>query len=253
MKIQVIDQKGKPAEEITVSKEVFGAERNIHLIHEVAIAQQNNQRQGTKSTLTRSEVLGHAKKPYRQKGTGNARQGSTKGPHFDGGGVAFAPKPRSFVTKINKKQRMAAFVSAISAKLADKELIVIKNVKLSAAKTKNVAKIIEALKMQDRKVLFVTKERDEEFLRSVGNIPTAGVTTCCQLSVLDVVNNKFIVASVDAVQCIDECYKSGAFPPTPPLATKNTTPVVAKPAEATKPVVATKPVETTKPAKGGKK
>ena len=209
IKIQVLDQKGKPAEEITVSKEVFGAERNIHLIHEVAIAQQNNQRQGTKSTLTRSEVRGHAKKPYRQKGTGNARQGSTKGPHYDGGGVAFAPKPRDFTTKINKKQKAAAFISAISAKLTDKELLVIKTAKLAAAKTKNVAKIIAALKMSDKKVLFITKERDEEFLRSVNNIPTAAVTTCCQLSVLDIVNNKYLVVTADAVKCIDECYQEG--------------------------------------------
>ena len=206
MKVQVLDQKGKAVEEITVSKEVFGAERNMHLIHEVASAQRNNQRQGTKSTLTRSEVRGHAKKPFRQKGTGNARQGSTKGPHQDGGGVAFAPKPRDFSTKINKKQRMAAFVSAISAKLVDSELIVLKNTKLAAAKTKNVVKIIEALKLADTKVLFVTKEMDTEFVRSINNIPGGSVTTCCQLSVLDIVNNKYVVASVDAIKCIEEVY-----------------------------------------------
>ena len=208
MKIEVFDQKGKKAEDITVDKEVFGADKNIHLIHEVVVAQQNNQRQGTKSALTRSEVRGHAKKPYRQKGTGNARQGSTKGPHFDGGGVAFAPKPRDFSQKINKKQRMAAFVSAISGKLADKELIVIKDIKLNAAKTKNVAKILEVLKMQDRKVLFVTDGKDETFLRSVNNIPTAEVTTAQQVSVLDVVTFKYLVASVAAIRVIEEAYKS---------------------------------------------
>ena len=207
MKIQVIDQKGKPAEEITVAKEVFGAERNVYLIHEVVVAQQNNQRQGTKSALTRSEVRGHAKKPYAQKGTGNARQGSTKGPQFTGGGINFAPKPRDFSSKVNKKQRAAAFVSAISAKLEDKELVVIKDTKISAAKTKNVSKILEALKLEDTKVLFVTEDKDENFLRSVGNIPTAGVTTAAQVSVLDIVTHKILVASVAAIRKIEEAYK----------------------------------------------
>jgi len=203
MKIEVLDQKGKPAEEINVDKAVFGADVNTYLIHAVATAQANNQRQGTKSALTRSEVRGHAKKPYRQKGTGNARQGSTKGPHQDGGGVAFAPKPRDFSTKINKKQKSAAFVSAISGKLADKELVVIKETKIKEAKTKNVAKILEALKMEERKVLFVTDVNDEVFVRAIANIPTACVTTAAQLSVLDIVTCKFIVASIAAIRAIE--------------------------------------------------
>ena len=210
MRIEVLDQKGKPVEEITVDKNVFGADVNTYLIHAVAVAQQNNARQGTKSALTRSEVRGHAKKPYRQKGTGRARQGSTKGPHQDGGGVAFAPKPRDFSQKINKKQRAAAFISAISGKLADKELVVIKDTKLKEAKTKNVAKIIDALKLGERKVLFVTEEYDENFLRSVGNISTAEVTTAAQLSVLEIVTCKYIIASVAAVRAIEQQYKEGA-------------------------------------------
>jgi len=206
MRIKVLDQKGKEAEEITVTPKVFGAERDDGLIHEVAVALQNNQRQGTKSTLTRSEVRGHAKKPYRQKGTGNARQGSTKAPHYDGGGLAFAPKPRDFRTKINKKKKDAAFISAISAKLADKELIVIKNTKLAAAKTKNVSKIIEALKIEGKKVMFITDTIDTEFVRSANNIPLAGVTPAAQLNVLDIVNNRYLVASVDAIRKIEEAY-----------------------------------------------
>lgn len=209
MKIKVLDQKGKEAEEITVDNAVFAADRNEGLVHEVAIALQNNQRQGTKSVLTRSEVRGHAKKPYRQKGTGNARQGSTKGPHMDGGGVAFAPKPRDFRTKINKKKKDAAFVCAISAKFADKELIVLKNTKIAAAKTKNVAKILENLKIDDKKVMFVTADIDAEFVRSANNIPLAGVTPAAQLSVLDIVTYKYLVASVDAVRAIEAAYKGG--------------------------------------------
>jgi len=208
MKIQVLDQKGKVAEEITVNKTVFGADVNIGLIHEVAVAQKNNARQGTKCVQTRSEVRGGKKKPFRQKGTGRARQGSLNAPHQTGGGVAFAPKPRDFTTKINKKKKDAAFVCAISGKLADKELVVIKNTKLKEAKTKNVAAIVEALKFEDKKVLFVTGELDKEFLQSVNNIPRVSVTTAAQLSVLDIVNNMFVVASVDAVRAIEEAYKS---------------------------------------------
>jgi large subunit ribosomal protein L4 len=211
-KVKVFDQKGKEAEEITVADSVFAAERNEGLIHEVATAQSNNQRQGTKSTLTRCEVRGHAKKPYRQKGTGNARQGSTKAPQFDGGGVAFAPKPRDFRTKINKVKKAAAFVSAISAKFADKELVVLKNTKLADAKTKNVAKIIDALGLSDKKALFVTAAADKDFVRAAGNIPNACVTTAGQLSVLDIVTNRVIVASVDAVRALETAYAPDAAP-----------------------------------------
>jgi len=206
IKIDVLDNKGKAAGHIEVDEKVFGAEVNTYLIHHVAVAQANNARQGTKSTLTQSEVRGHAKKPYRQKGTGNARHGSTKGPQYTGGGVVFAPKPRDFTTKINKKQRAAAFVSAISGKLADKELVVLKETKLEVAKTKNVAKIIKALKIEDKSILFVTEGLDEEFVRSVANIERAGVTTAEQLSVLDIVNHKYLVASAAAVKAIEEAY-----------------------------------------------
>jgi large subunit ribosomal protein L4 len=210
MKIQVLDQKGNPAEEIIVEDCVFNTAVNTYLIHSVAVALANNRRQGTKSALTRSEVRGHSKKPYRQKGTGNARQGSTKAPQFDGGGVAFAPKPRDFSTKINKKQKSGAFVSALSGKLADKEFIVINDTYIEEPKTKKVARIIEALKLDERKVLFVTGAYDEVFLRAVENIPNASVTTAAQLSVLDIVTNKYIVASVDAVRSVEAQYKEGA-------------------------------------------
>lgn len=208
MKIKVLDQKGKVTSEIDVADSVFGAERNEALIHEVAVAQSNNQRQGTKSTLTRSEVRGHAAKPFRQKGTGRARQGSTKGPHQSGGGVAFAPKPRDFSTKINKKKKAAAFVSAISAKLADSELIVLKDLKLKEAKTKNVVAIIDALKLDGKRVLFVTNGKDDAFLRSANNIERVNVNTATQFSTLDIVNHKFLVLDVDSIRTLEEGYKS---------------------------------------------
>lgn len=205
MKISVIDKNGKAVEELEVSKAVFGADVNEILIHEVAVALSNNQRQGTKSTLTMSEVRGHKKKPYRQKGTGNARQGTTKGPQFTGGGVVFAPKPRDFSTKINKKKKAAAFTAAISGKLADKELLVIKDLKLKEAKTKSVATILEKLKLADKSVMFVNNY-DPEFIRAVQNIPSADVTTGEQLSVLDIVNNRVLVMSVDAVKTVEKQY-----------------------------------------------
>ena len=205
MKINVIDKTGKTVEELEVSKEVFGAERNEVLIHEVAVALNNNQRQGTKSTLTMSEVRGHKKKPYRQKGTGNARQGTTKGPQFTGGGIVFAPKPRDFSTKINQKKKSAAFVSAISAKLADKELLVIKDLKLKESKTKLVANLIKKLKLDNQSVIFVNPY-DAEFIRAVQNIPQAEVTTGEELSVMDIVNHRVLVVSVDAVKTIEKQY-----------------------------------------------
>ena len=205
MKISVIDKAGKAVEELEVSKEIFGAERNDILIHEVAVALNNNQRQGTKSTLTMSEVRGHKKKPYRQKGTGNARQGTTKGPQFTGGGIVFAPKPRDFSTKINKKKKTLAFVSAISGKLADKELLVIKDLKLKEAKTKIVATMMEKLKLDNQSVMFVNPY-DVDFIRAVQNIPNANVTTGEQLSVMDIVNHRMLVLSVDAVKAIEKQY-----------------------------------------------
>ena len=206
MKAKVLDQKGKEVEEITLNKAVFGADPNPVLVHEVAVAQQNNARQGTKSTLTRSEVRGHAKKPYRQKGTGRARHGSTKSPIHEGGGVAFAPKPRDFSTKINKKKKGAAFVSCISMKLAEGEVIFLKDVKLKDAKTKAVATILEKLKLEGKRVLFVTNGLDAEFVRCSNNIPSVTTTTNSQLSVVDMVNNRVVIIAADAVKGIEEAY-----------------------------------------------
>ena len=207
MKIKVLDQKGKVVEEVSVNKEIFGADPNPILVHEVAVAQQNNQRQGTKSTLTRSEVRGHAKKPHRQKGTGRARHGDTKSPIHEGGGVAFAPKPRDFSTKIGKKKKAAAFIACISAKFADEEVTVLNNTKIKEPKTKCVTTLLEGLKLDGTRVLFVTKGLDSEFVRAAANIPNIYVTTSEQLSVIDMVQNRRIVMSLDAVRGIEEAAK----------------------------------------------
>jgi large subunit ribosomal protein L4 len=204
IKLNVLDKNGKPAGEIFVKKSVFGAERNEILIHEVAVALQNNQRQGTFSNLTMAEVRGHHKKPYRHKGTGNARQGTTKGPQFTGGGIVFAKKPRNFSTKINAKKKHLAFVSAVSGKIADGEFIVVKDLELKDAKTKSVVSIVEMLKIKDR-VLFVNGYKPE-FVRSARNIEKVSTTTPEQLSVLDIVTNKILVVSADAVREIEKQY-----------------------------------------------
>ncbi|MCL2621568.1 MAG: 50S ribosomal protein L4 [Firmicutes bacterium] len=206
-KIKIYSQAGVAGEDLAVSDKVFKVELNTPLIHEVVVAQRNNQRQGTKSTLTRSEVRGHAKKPYRQKGTGNARQGSTKGPHQIGGGVAFAPKPRDFSTKINKTKKDQAFKSAISAKLADGELIGVKEINLKLIKTAEIAKMLEKLKLDQKRVLIVTEKYDASVLRATRNIPNVNVTTAGQLSVLDVVNNKICLPTVAAIKKLEEIYE----------------------------------------------
>ena len=140
MKVKVFNMENAEVGSLTLKDNVFKAEYNEPLIHEVVVAYNANQRQGTKSALTRSEVRGHAKKPWKQKHTGHARQGSTKGPQFTGGGVVFAPKPRDFSKKVNKFAKRAAFVSAISAKLAQKELVVLDEFKLENVKTKEAKK-----------------------------------------------------------------------------------------------------------------
>ena len=245
MKLSVIDKLGKQVEEITVDKEVFGAERNEILIHQVAVALQNNQRQGTFANLTMSEVRGHHKKPYRQKGTGNARQGTTKGPQFTGGGIVFAKKPRDFSTKINKVKKLAAFVSAISAKITDRELLVIKDLELKEYKTKSVAALLEKLQLAGKSVCFVNAYKPE-FVRSVRNLEKASSTTPEQLSVLDIVTNRILVVSADAIRTIEKQVLRKEEP-TPKTAAVKTASKTVMQAAAEKP--AAKTAQVTKSAK----
>ena len=174
--IKVLNMLGEDAGSVKVSDSVFKQDYNEALIHQVVVAYLANQRQGTKSTLSRSEVRGHAKKPWRQKGTGRARHGSTKAPQWRGGGVAFAPKPRDFSKKVNKEAKHTAFRSAISTKLASKEIVVLDSLLLKEGKTKEVQTICDTLKL-DRTVLFVTNGNDELVLRASANLPLVDVTT----------------------------------------------------------------------------
>ncbi len=207
MNVKVLNLLGEEVGTLKLSDEVFKQEYNEGLIHQVVVAYLANLRQGTKSTLTRSEVRGHAKKPWRQKHTGHARQGSTKGPQWRGGGIVFAPKPRDYTQKVNKEAKRAAFRSAISAKLQDKDLIVVENLKLEQPKTKLMVDVIKNLKIE-KTVLFVTKEKDELVMRAVNNIAKADVTTANLLNVYDIVASGKVVLTSDAAKYIEEAYKA---------------------------------------------
>ncbi len=203
--VKVLNMAGVECDSLRLKDSVFKQEYNEALIHQVVVAYLANQRQGTKSTLTRSEVKGHAKKPWRQKGTGRARQGSTKGPQWRGGGVVFAPKPRDFSQKVNKEAKAVAFRSAISTKLASKEIIVLDNLTMDG-KTKSMVALMNTLGL-NKNTLFVTKGNNEMVMRSVANLAKADVTTASQLNVYDIVVSDKLVLTVDAIKSIEEAYE----------------------------------------------
>lgn len=202
--IKIYKQDGSSAGTMELDDSVFGVEYNEAVIHQAVVAQMANARQGTKSTLTRTEVTGGGKKPWRQKGTGNARQGSIRAPQWKGGGVVFAPKPRCFRKKINKLMRITAITSALSAKLSDGNLIVVDNLDMEP-KTKNMAAVIKALKIESR-VLLVVPQGNENALRAAGNLPQVRTASSDVLSVYDVVANSVVLTTVDAVKAIEQKY-----------------------------------------------
>ena len=205
-KVKVYNMAAEVVGNMTLSDEVFGCEYNEPLIHQVVVAYNNNQRQGTKSALTRTEVRGHAKKPWRQKGTGRARQGSTKGPQWVGGGVVFAPKPRDFSQKVNKQAKDGAFKSAISAKLAEQEVVVLDALTLNDAKTKEFMNVVNSFKIE-KPTTFVVANVDEKVLRATNNIPYINVTTADLVNTYDIVVSNKVYVTKDAVKKIEEAYK----------------------------------------------
>ena len=205
MKAKVFNMQNAEVQEVELNEVVFGAEYNEALIHEVVVAQDANLRQGTKSALTRSEVRGHAKKPWKQKHTGHARQGSTKGPQFVGGGVVFAPKPRDFSKKVNKFAKRIAFVSALSQKLAQNEVVILDKFALEQVKTKEVQKFLDAFNF-NKTVCLVLDEKNDDALRATNNIARVSVTTANLLNVSEIVKNKQLVLTLDAVKSIEEAY-----------------------------------------------
>ena len=206
-RIKVYNTKAEVVGQTTLSDEVFGCEYNEPLIHQVIVAYNNNQRQGTKSTLLRSEVRGHAKKPWRQKGTGRARQGSTKSAQWKGGGIIFAPKPRDFSQKINKKMKVAAFKSAISAKLADSEIIVLDKLEVEEPKTKLFKEIMNNFEIGNKNVMFVLAEKNDNVMRASNNLLNAHITYADVLGTYDIVSNSKLYITKDAIKKIEEAYK----------------------------------------------
>ena len=204
-KLKVYNMQAGEVGQIDLADELFAVPYNEALIHEVVVAYNANQRQGTKSTLTRSEVRGHAKKPWRQKGTGRARHGSTKGPQWTGGGVVFAPKPRDFSKKVNKQKKRYALLSALSTKIAQNEVVILDKFAFEAPKTKQAQAFLDAFKF-DKKVLVVNDVNDKNIRLATANIPALSVEEAANINVYDIVSNKNIVLTESAIKSIEEAY-----------------------------------------------
>lgn len=203
--IKVYDMKGAEVGEMTLNDSVFAVEYNESLIHQAVVTYLANQRQGTKGSLTRSEVAGGGIKPWRQKGTGRARQGSIRSPQWTHGGVVFAPKSRDFSKKMNISAKRSALLSAVSKKLADGEMVVVDELKVSAPKTKEMVAFQKALNL-DKKTLVVMDNSDENVILAARNIETVKTVPVDQLNTYDVVANAVIVMTKGAVEKMQEVY-----------------------------------------------
>ncbi|MCI6023975.1 MAG: 50S ribosomal protein L4 [Oscillospiraceae bacterium] len=204
-KISVFDMAGKEVSTMELSEAVFGIEPNAVVMHQAVVAYLANQRQGTQSTLTRTEVAGGGRKPWKQKGTGHARQGSIRAPQWTHGGVALGPKPRSYRLALNKKVKRLALKSAFSSKVLDGDMIVVEKIEANEFKTKTMVNMLKALGA-DRKALVVLPEMDEKVIKSMANIPGVKTAQVNTLNVYDVLGcDKFIVAK-EAVAKIEEVY-----------------------------------------------
>ena len=203
--VSVFDMNGKKVSDIALAESIFGIEPNVSAMHLVVVNYLANQRQGTQSTLTRSEVSGGGKKPWRQKGTGRARQGSTRAPQWYHGGIAHGPKPREYGFDINKKVKRLAMKSALSSKAAAEEIVVLDSLELKEIKTKEVAKVLSNLET-GKKVLVVLPEKNDVIYRSARNIAGVKTTLVNTLNVYDILNCDTIVVLKDAVAKIEEVY-----------------------------------------------
>ena len=204
-KVQVIDINGQKVDEIDLSDAIFGVEPNKHLLHEMVVNYLANQRQGTQSALTRAEVAGGGRKPWRQKGTGHARQGSIRAPQWRHGGVVFAPKPRDYSYTVNKKEKKLAMKSAFSSKIIDNNLIVLNDLNLENYKTKYIVKILSAINA-NKKALLVLPDMNMKVILSARNIPGVKTTQVNTLNVYDILNYDSLIIVKDAVSKIEEVY-----------------------------------------------
>ena len=203
--VKVLNMAGAEAGSLELSDAIFGIEPNEFAVHEVIKNYLANQRQGTQSAKTRGDVRGGGRKPFRQKGTGRHRQGSTTDPSQVGGGVAFAPKPRSYRYTVPKKVRRLAMFSALSSKVKENEIIVVDSLEFEAPKTKEMVKFLEAVNAQ-KKALIVTDAKNENVVKSASNIPGVATTTATQMNVYEIINHNSFIITKDAVKKIEEVY-----------------------------------------------
>ena len=202
--VSVFDMQGKEVGKMDLNDAVFGVEINEHLLHLAVVAQLANKRQGTHKALTRAEVSGGGRKPWRQKGTGHARQGSIRAPQWKGGGVVFAPTPRDYTTTMNKKEKRAALKSALTNAVQENKLIVVDEIKFDEIKTKNFQAMLDALKVEKAFVLLDSNDKNTVLsARNIADIKTAGVN---ELNVYDVLKYQTVVATKAAVEKIQEVY-----------------------------------------------
>ena len=204
-KIDVYNIEGKKVNDVELKEDIFGIIPNEELVHSVIVNYLANQRQGTQSTKTRAEVRGGGKKPWRQKGTGRARQGSIRAPHWVGGGIALGPKPRSYSYKLNKKERRLAVKSCLSSKVIENELTVVDKFEFNEIKTKEVAKMLNNLKLEG-KTLILLPEKNEIIQKSARNIEGVKTLSVNTINAYDLVNYKNLVVTLDTVKKLEEVY-----------------------------------------------
>ena len=202
--VAVYNTEGKEVDKLELNDAVFGVEINEHLVHMAVVAQLANKRQGTQSAKTRAEVRGGGRKPWRQKGTGHARQGSTRSPQWTGGGVVFAPKPRDYSMKLNKKEKANAMKSVLTSKVNEEKFIVLDEFKLDEIKTKKFVEVMNNLEVA--KALVVTKDNDQNIVLSAKNVPDVKTALTNTINVYDILKYDTVVITKDAVAAIEEVY-----------------------------------------------
>ena len=202
--VAVYNMQGETVGTMELNDAVFGVKVNEHLVHEAVVAQLANKRQGTQSAKTRSEVSGGGKKPWRQKGTGHARQGSTRAPQWTGGGVVFAPKPRDYSIRLNKKERRLALKSVLTSKVQDSKFFVLDELTLDEVKTKKMQAVLDALKVQ--KAIIVLPEKDEKVVLSAKNIPGVMTAVATSINTYDILKYDAVVTTKGGVAKIEEVY-----------------------------------------------
>lgn len=202
--VSVLNMEGSEVGKIKLNDAIFGVEINEHLVHQAVVTQLANNRQGTQKAKTRSEVRGGGKKPWRQKGTGHARQGSIRAPQWTGGGVVFAPTPRDYSLKMNRKEKRIALKSALTSRVNEGKFIVVDAIKFDAPKTKDFAKMMTSLNTE--KALVVINDNDANVVKSAANIPTVKTASVNTINVYDILKYDTVIVSQDAVKTIEEVY-----------------------------------------------